>query len=583
MSIFRDTSVYLYGDDDLLIYHPTMLRWIRVENIAVIERLEVDFEPGLNLLTGETGAGKSVLVDALGLVLGNRASTDLVRTGAETAVVEAGFEIDPLPDALRARLDEAGIEPDQEVVIRREITKAGRGKVVVNGAGSSRALLSDIATFLVDIHGQGENMALLRPDAGLELLDRFGGSSALCDQVRTAFATIQDIKDALARLERAAEDRETKRELREFELRELDHAELESGEDDQLQSERKILAHAERLETLSKRAYESLYDDEDSVLSRLKSVFSDVEELGSIDDRWKSYVAERDALMGQLDDLALDLRDYTGGLDVSPGKLDTIESRLALLERLKKKYGGTLDGVIERREACRRELEDLSSSTEKLEALESKLESSRKKYKALSAELSKMRTNAAKRLERAVMKELPSLALEKARFSIAMGTGEWRETGTDAVELLFSANPGEDPRSLMRVASGGELSRFMLALKSVSAKSDTAKVLVFDEVDTGIGGRVADAVGQKLEELAALHQVICVTHLPQIASFAPAHYRIDKIERDGRIETRIERLDEEARVNEIARMLAGAVVTESAREHARQLVADRNDRNAQRP
>ncbi len=553
-----------------------MLRWIRVENIAVIERLEVDFEPGLNLLTGETGAGKSILVDALGLVLGNRASTDLVRTGAETAVVEAGFEIDPLPDALRARLDDAGIDPDPEIVIRREITKAGRGKVVVNGAGSSRALLVDIATFLVDIHGQGENLTLLRPDAGLELLDRFGGSGALREHVGTAFAAIQDIEGELARLARAAEDRETKRELREFELRELDSAELESGEDDELQNERKLLAHAARLETLSKRAYASLYDDEGSVLSRLKSVFSDVEELGSIDDYWKSYVAERDALTGQLDDLALALRDYTGGLDVSPGKLDKIESRLALLERLKKKYGGTLDAVLARREACRRALEDLSSSTEKLEALEAQLESSRKKYKTLAAELSKMRTNAAKRLERAVMKELPSLALEKARFSMVMGTGEWRETGTDIVELLFSANPGEDPRPLMRVASGGELSRFMLALKSIAAKSEDAKVLVFDEVDAGIGGRVADAVGEKLEELAALHQVICVTHLPQIASFALTHYRIDKIERKGRIETRIERLDDKARVDEIARMLAGSVVTESAREHARQLVMDRN-------
>ena len=553
-----------------------MLRWIRVENIAVIERLEVDFEPGLNLLTGETGAGKSILVDALGLVLGNRASTELVRTGAEAAIVEAGFEIDPLPDALRARLDAAGIDPDHEVVIRREITKAGRGKVVVNGAASSRALLGDVATFLVDIHGQGENLTLLRPDAGLELLDRFGGSSALREQVRAAFAAIQDIEDERARLARAAEDRETNRELREFELRELDNAALESGEDDELGNERNRLAHAERLKTLSEQAYGALYDEDGSVLSRLKSVFSDVEELASIDDRWKSYVAERDALTGQLEELALDLRDYTGGLEVLPGKLDDIESRLALLERLKKKYGGTLEAVIERREACRRELEDLSSSTEKLEALHSKLESSRNKYKALATELSKMRSNAAKRLERAVTKELPSLALEKARFSIAMGTGDWRETGTDTVELLFSANPGEDPRPLVRVASGGELSRFMLALKSVSAKSEDAKLLVFDEVDAGIGGRVADAVGEKLEELAALHQIICVTHLPQIASFAPAHYRIDKIERKGRIETRIERLDDEARVEEIARMLAGAVVTESAREHARRLVMDRN-------
>jgi DNA repair protein RecN (Recombination protein N) len=556
--------------------YAVMLQWIRVENIAVIERLEVDFESGLNLLTGETGAGKSILVDALGLILGTRASTDVVRTGADTAVVEAGFEIEPFPEALRARLDDAGVTSDGEIVIRREITRAGRGKVVVNGAGSSRALLNDIAPFLVDIHGQGENLALLRPEAGLELLDRFGGSSALRDNVGDAFAAIQQVEDAIGRLERAAEDRETQKELREFELRELDEAQLAVGEDEALQAERQLLVHAERLKTLSIAAYGALYEDDHSVLSRLKGVFSEVEQLAAIDDRWASYVAEKDAMTGQLEDLALGLRDYTNEIEVSPGKLDDVETRLALLERLKKKYGGSLDAVIEKRESCRSALVDLDSSSERLDALKKDLESGKKKYGALASELSKMRRNAAKRLERAVTKELPSLALDKARFSVAMESGEPRETGTDMVELMFSANPGEDLKPLARVASGGELSRFMLALKSVSAKDDEPKVLVFDEVDAGIGGRVADAVGEKLEELAALHQVICVTHLPQIASFAPAHYRIDKIERKGRIETRIERLDSEARVDEIARMLAGAVVTESAREHARQLVVDRS-------
>lgn len=557
-----------------------MLQWIRVQNIAVIERLEVDFEPGLNLLTGETGAGKSILVDALGVILGTRSSTEIVRTGAETAVVEAGFLIEPLPDSLRARLADAGIEPDSEIVIRREITRAGRGKVVINGAGSSRAFLSEIAVFLVDIHGQGENLALLRPEAGLELLDRFGGSTTLRDRVGASFAAIQRTEQQIRRLERDAQDRETKRELREFELRELDGAHLQSGEDEQLQGERQILAHAGRLKTLSEKAYDALYEDDTSVLSRLKGVFSSVEQLTSIDDHWAPFLAERDTVTGQLEDLALALRDYGGRIEVSPEKLDDVEARLALLERLKKKYGGALDAVIERREDCRRELEELESSSETRDALTAELESGKTKYQALASELTKMRSNAAKRLERAVMKELPSLALEKSRFSISLDTGEWKETGTDAVELLFSANPGEDLKPLSRVASGGELSRFMLALKSVAAKDDEAKVLVFDEVDAGIGGRVADAVGEKLEELATRHQVICVTHLPQIASFAPAHYRIDKIEKKGRIETRIERLDNEARVNEIARMLAGAVITESAREHARQLVVDRSSGKA---
>ena len=549
---------------------------MRVENVAVIDHLEVDFEAGLNLLTGETGAGKSILIDALGLVLGNRASSDLVRTGAESAHVEAGFEIDPFPELLGARLLDAGIEPEPELVIRREITKAGRGKIVVNGVGSSRALLRDMSTFLVDIHGQGDNLALLRPDAGIELLDVFSGLSVLRGQVADAFAGVESTQGELERLEQAAQERGSRREYLEFELNELDKAELVAGQDEELASERKLLTHAEKLKDLSERSYASLYENEGSVVSRLAQVFQHVEELASIDGRWQRYIDERDALTGQLEDLALNLRDYREEIQVAPGKLDAIETRLALLERLKKKHGGTLDAVLERQERAREELLKLSRSSDKLNELREQLDAARAKYRALAAELSKMRKNSAKRLEKAVVKELPSLALQKARFAAAISEGDWRVSGMDVVDLLFSANPGEELRALGKVVSGGELSRFMLALKAVSAKGDTSKVLVFDEVDAGIGGRVADAVGEKLKELATLHQVICVTHLPQIASFAPSHYRIDKIERKGRIETRIERLDSEARVDEIARMLAGAVVTESARAHARQLVTEKS-------
>ena len=549
---------------------------MRVENVAVIDHLEVDFEAGLNLVTGETGAGKSILIDALGLVLGNRASSELVRTGAESAYVEAGFEMDPIPEFLEARLREAGIEAEPELVIRREITKAGRGKIVVNGVGSSRALLRDISTMLVDIHGQGDNLALLRLDAGIELLDSFGGLSVLRGQVAEAFAAVKSTRGELERLERVARERSSRREHLEFELGELDKAELVSAEDEELASERKLLTHAEKLKELSERSYASLYENEGSVVSRLAQVFQDVEELASIDNRWQRHIDDRDALTGQLEDLALSLRDYRDEIQVAPGKLDTIETRLALLDRLKKKHGGTLDAVLDRQESVRAELLEVSRSSEKLEELREQLDAARAKYRALAAELSKMRKNSAKRLETAVAKELPSLALEKARFTAEIREGEWRVSGVDVVDLLFSANHGEELRALGKVVSGGELSRFMLALKAVSAKDETSKVLVFDEVDAGIGGRVADAVGLKLKELATLHQVICVTHLPQIASFAPSHYRIDKIERKGRIETRIERLDSEARVDEIARMLAGAVVTESARAHARQLVTEKS-------
>ncbi len=549
---------------------------MRVENVAVIDHLEVDFEAGLNLVTGETGAGKSILIDALGLVLGNRASSELVRTGAESAYVEAGFEMDPIPEFLEARLREAGIEAEPELVIRREITKAGRGKIVVNGVGSSRALLRDISTMLVDIHGQGDNLALLRLDAGIELLDSFGGLFVLGGQVAEAFAAVKSTRGELERLERVGRERSSRREHLEFELGELDKAELVSAEDEELATERKLLTHAEKLKELSERSYASLYENEGSVVSRLVQVFQDVEELASIDNRWQRHIDDRDALTGQLEDLALSLRDYRDEIQVAPDKLDTIETRLALLDRLKKKHGGTLDAVLDRQESVRAELLEVSRSSEKLEELREQLDAARAKYRALAAELSKMRKNSAKRLETAVAKELPSLALEKARFTAEIREGEWRVSGVDVVDLLFSANHGEELRALGKVVSGGELSRFMLALKAVSATDETSKVLVFDEVDAGIGGRVADAVGLKLKELATLHQVICVTHLPQIASFAPSHYRIDKIERKGRIETRIERLDSEARVDEIARMLAGAVVTESARAHARQLVTEKS-------
>ncbi len=552
-----------------------MLCFLRVENVAVIERLEIDFEPGLNLLTGETGAGKSILIDALGLVLGNRTSSELLRTGSESAVVEAGLEVDPLPDGLVGKLEAAGIEPDTELVIRREVSRSGRGKVILNGVASSRAFLREIAPFLVDIHGQGENLSLLRPEAGLELLDRFGGSLPLRAEVGAAFATARSLESELERLQASAEERRERRRFLEMELGELDKAQLREGEDEELAVERQLVAHAARLKELSERAYGLLYEDEASVLSRLALAFRDIASLADIDERWKASLPTRDTVVGQLEDLALSLRDYREQVEVTPGKLDAVESRLALLERLKKKYGGTLEAVLERRERCREDLEELESSGESIRELSERVEAARAKYESLSGELSKMRRNAARRLEKAVSKELPSLALEKARFAIELEGGAWRPSGIDSVELVFSANPGETPRPLARVASGGELSRFMLALKAVSAKGEAPKVLVFDEVDAGIGGRVADTVGAKLCELSEIHQVICVTHLPQIASFAPAHYRIDKIERRGRTETRIARLDREAQVEEIARMLAGAVVTESAREHARQLVTDK--------
>jgi DNA repair protein RecN (Recombination protein N) len=554
---------------------------MRIRNVAVIDRLEVDFEPGLNLLTGETGAGKSILIDALGLVLGSRASSDLVRTGAESAVVEAGFELGPIPRSLARRLKEIGVEAEDEIVIRREVQASGRGKATVNGVGAARQLLRELAPYLADIHGQGDSSSLLRPEAGIELLDRFGGTREERRNVRDLFREVRRLETEIVRVERRARERdERKLELDEA-AAEIEKAAPRPGEDEDLLAERRLVGHAEKLRSLSEEIFRTLYDDEDSALSRLASAWKKVSELSSIDPRWQIYLADRDTLTSSLQDLALHARDYARNIDVSPGRMDELESRLAQLERLKRKYGGSLAAVLAKGEAARREIAELEGSEERISELRSALESARSGYRTLAEEISSQRRQAAKRLEKLVAKELKDLALEKARFRVEIAAADgsepslWRESGLDDVELLFTANPGEEPRPLAKTASGGELARFVLGLKAVSAKGERAKTLVFDEVDAGIGGRVADAVGEKLRELAKVHQVICVTHLPQIASFAPAHYRIDKMERDGRTETRIARLDPKARVDEIARMLAGAVITESAREHARQLVKDK--------
>ncbi len=486
-----------------------------------------------------------------------------------------------MPKALARRLKEAGIEAaaeeEDEIVVRRELTASGRGKVTVNGVAGARQLLRDIAPYLADIHGQGESSTLLRADAGIDLLDRFGGTREARREVRDSFREVRRLVSAIDEAVRRSKARDARRRDLEHALSEIDKAAPRPGEDEDLLAERRIVGHAEKLKSLSEDVFRTLYDEEDAALSRLTTAFKRVEELARIDPRWEPYLKEREGTLGQIQDMSLFSRDYAHNIDVTPGRLDDIESRLSILERLKKKYGGSLDAVVEHRELARIEISELESSEERIEALARDLAAAKSRYLSLARGLSRERHKAARRLEKMVSKELPSLALEKARFQLDVRTDEHeeRESGIDTVELLFTANPGEEPRTLAKTASGGELSRFVLALKAVSAKGERAKTLVFDEIDSGIGGRVADAVGEKLRELSSIHQVICVTHLPQIASFAPAHFRIDKMDNCGRTETRIARLTPEDRVDEIARMLAGAVVTESAREHARQLVRDK--------
>jgi DNA repair protein RecN (Recombination protein N) len=564
-----------------------MLSWIRVRNIAVLEELQVDFGPGLNLLTGETGAGKTILIDALSLILGARGSTELVRTGAEEAFVEASFVLEKTPAALVERLRLAGIDVSEtEILIRRELPagKSGKARISVNSVAAAASLLREIAPFLVDIHGQGESATLVRTEAGLDLLDQSVRDERYQAQKQTvaeAYRGLVELEAEEAELSGESRDADARRELLAFQLEEITRANPQPGEDEMLREERRLLAHGERLRALAEGAYGALYEEEDSALSRLAQVWKQVEGLAEIDERLKPFLAGRDAVSSQLDDLALFLRDYRERVESAPGRLDEVELRLAELERLKKKFGGDLESVLAHRAECEKGLARLQDSSQLLGEIREKKSKAAAEYLAAARALGKLRTKAAKSLQTDVLQELRGLAMEKARFVIEVRTpadaeperARWRSTGLDEVELGFSANPGEDLRPLSRIASGGELSRFMLALKSVAAGGGESKTLVFDEVDAGIGGRVADVVGDRLKALSRSHQVICVTHLPQIASFADRHFRIEKKEARGRTVTRVQPLDRRGRVDEIARMLAGSEVTESARRHAEALVA----------
>jgi len=554
-----------------------MLKLLRINNIALIPALEVEFGPGLTLLTGETGAGKSILIDALGLLLGDRASPELIRSGEERAAVEAVFD---LPEAA-ALLEERGLSADgDEVVLRRELHASGKGRATVNGALVPVSLLRDLSPRLAVIHGQHEPQGLLDSSTHLDLLDHFAGA----DGGRPLAEFYRDLRAAEAALERLRGDRreaERRREMLEFQAGEIERAGLGSGEEEALRVEKARQANAGRLAGLSEEAYALLYDDEAAALARLGQVFRRVEELAAIDPSFRPFVEARAAALAPLEDLALRLRDYRGQLEVSPGRLDEIEGRLAVIERLKKKYGSTLEEVLAFGERCRRELDGLASPEEQERTLEARRERLAATYLERARALSKRRRAAALDLRKRVQAELAQLAMEKTRFEVAFQPAEaepavepahWTERGLEQAEFLLSPNPGEELRPLARIASGGELSRIMLGLKSVVRSDAAGLTLVFDEVDAGIGGRVAEVVGRKLKAVAERQQVLCVTHLPQIAALADRHFAVRKQVERGRTVTLVESLEDEARVEEIARMLGGETITATARRHAREML-----------
>lgn len=574
---------------------------LRLENYAVIDNVAVEFASGLNLLTGETGAGKSILIDALALLLGEKASSDVIRAGAERAVISAVFQGEgpsekPLAETLAANgLD--GLD-DGSLILRREIATAGKGRVFVNNQPATVAVLRQLAPHLATIHAQNESILAFDGPARLSLLDAFAGSKT--ESLSETFARWKGIRGHIEELERSEQDRLRLLDLWTFQKREIEQAKLQPEEDERLETEKRVLANAEKIYNAAMNAFDLLYEGNASTSSSLRAAQKQIEELSRYEPKFQDALAAVETARISVEDIGATLRDYAGGIQASPEHLAEVEDRLALLDRLKRKYGPTLDGVIAFGAEVATKLSDVENKDEILRQLRGDVTKASVEYLGAARALSKMRGDAARRLEKLVEAEINDLAMKSA-FRIEITTGEeegnWSPTGIDQVVYMISTNPGEPLRQLEHIASGGELSRLMLALKvsvetdisTASKKENVARVpsparragsprsspqrtLVFDEIDTGIGGRAAEAVGKKLKALARANQVLCVTHLPQIATFADHHYVIEKRDSAGRTRTSIRAVSGDERTEEVARMLSGAKLTETSRKHAEQMI-----------
>ncbi len=560
-----------------------MLAELRLENYAVIDNVVIEFAAGLNLLTGETGAGKSILIDALGLLLGEKASSDVIRTGAERAVVAAVFESDgAAARSIEGILETNGLDAENgSLILRREI--APKGRVFINNQPATVAVLKQIAPHLAVIHAQNESIVNFDAAARQELLDAYAGVEL--KDVAAAFAHWMEIRGHIAELEQDEQDRMRRLDLWNFQCREIEEARLRAGEDEHLEAEKRVLANAERIYGAAISAFDLLYEGNASTSSSLRAAQKHLEELARYEPKFQEALAALDSARISVEDVGATLRDYAGGIQASPERLAEIEERLALLDRLKRKYGPTLEQTIVFGEDIRCKLSEMENKDQVLLELRALLAVAGGEYRKAARAVSRKRTEAGRKLEKLVEGEINDLAM-RASFRIAVEEDEddahWTPSGINQVVYRISTNAGEAMRPLEQIASGGELSRVMLALKaSVEAGTNPAgkkksaaaqRTLVFDEIDTGIGGRAAEAVGRKLKALSKGNQVLCVTHLPQIATFADHHYVIEKRETGGRAKTTVRQITGEERTEEVARMLSGAKLTETSRKHAEQMI-----------
>jgi len=556
-----------------------MLHEIHIQNYAVIDTLKVEFAPGLNLLSGETGSGKSILVDALGLALGGRASPEVIRTGQERAQVTAVFRSEGRPPWSNW-LEEHGLaqEEETELILRREIQAGGKSRMLVNDQPVTLAAVKSLARLLVEMHGQNEHVALFAREAQLDLLDQFAGAEEELERVRELHARRRELESEFESLSQNEQGRLRTIDLLSFQVQELEHARIEPGEDARLEDEKRVLVNLERIRAAAAAAFSQLYEDEGAASSRLAAAMYQIEDLRRYEPAVEPYLEPLAGARATIEDAADFLRNYLGKLEANPQRLEEIEDRLALLDRLKRKYGQTLEEILAYAENTRQALAKMEHADERREVLQRELEKVTGDYRKAAEALSAKRREAARKLTRLVREELAQLGMEKTRLEVHFETsqeGQAGPRGVDEIEFRISPNPGEELRPLEKIASGGEISRLMLALKTVvgmnrpGASRRVARTFIFDEVDSGIGGRVAESVGQRLKRLARDGQVLCVTHLAQIACFADQHYYVEKFERAGRTLTAVTQLaGEKDRVRELARMLSGSQITDAVLKHA---------------
>jgi DNA repair protein RecN (Recombination protein N) len=561
-----------------------MLRELRIKNFAVIDEMALQLGPGLNVLTGETGAGKSIILNALGLISGARVSSDVIRHNQDEASVEALFEAVPAP--VKSKLGAAGIDVEDDLVIRRVVSRAGKNRVYVAGSLCPLNLLSEIGASIVHIYGQHEHHTLLKPETHIELLDAFGGLAETVKSMGEKFSGFTSAWEAMTRARQELERRRKERGLLEAQVEEISSARLRPEEEAELQAKKNILAYAEKLYQGCREGEELLYEGENALVAPLGRYANKLRELAQIDGALTNAAELVQGALAQLEEANMELRRYAEKVHFEPGALEQLEDRWAEVQRLKRKYNGGIEEILRMQGQAEAELRALDRGEGELPELERAFESARENVWQAAGALSMDRQKVAKRLKREVEKELKSLGMPQTVFEVRflereekadeppfyVGGKKINASGVDEIEFHFSPNPGEPPKPIARIASGGELSRLMLAIKSLVLSPGDIPTLLFDEVDAGIGGGVAEIVGKRLKTVAASHQVICVTHLPQIAALADSHHVVQKEIVRGHTATRVKELSDHERVEEVARMLGGIKITDKTRKHAEEMV-----------